>query len=1128
MKNKIRLICCRMLVTAAIVSGFNMRSNAANESPVGPLPTIHYLDLSYTSALPADERYDIRHVAACLQGLANREAPRVFLTFHSVDNIWRTRLRESGGLCEGWGLYDMVSIEGYLSLFSEYATGVVLYDPDPNTGVISSSLVATTVAGVENGIAVRKDTSAGSMYNYLVNDLDGPQLPVLFDLTGKFIGSGIIWQTSTPSTGSAKCDAYIWAKEKYIDTGKCDPTTLMYTLDLWGLKVGANLDTQLSNLDYAVEKKGFCFELSPWGDEIPNDDPGQPLGADLDTFKQILNACNIQTGQSEMIKFCGFTSWNYKYTSFDSVGGSHGPVDTEWETLRILSAYNTYGETDAPGGNYLSNASFYNGLLPETENRRYVQNPAPTYSDLQAKGYIDGNGNVAQGNYILLGLGDYDQASWTLNWLAADRYDDPARGQTQCSWAIDPNAIDRVSVALDYMYRHKTAKDYFMAWDSGAGYVHPTQLYGSRSPSGYPSAVDLWQDHCRKYYRIFDYSITAWLLNEGSGGTMSTTEIDNYMSFSGDGMGFHNDLSTSPQIRNNIPYQRMNWGPTVSGAGLSFGWERTVLWYPSDVKAKEDASAANQHFLNAYEYYYLMRHHLGGNNNHRATWVSDTIPRIMAASQNYPVTVTVRNDGWEAWSETNLYRLSHAVLPEGSPAATAPDYDSTLPNRILLPGGTTVNPGESITFSFSLTAPSVNGDYDFYYDMVEDGVAWFRDTNNIEWKKPIIVATHETDIDTDGDGSPDVVEEKNGALYWHPDDFLTLVLLENLLQTYDGTPKPVSVTTTPPGLPVDLTYDGSTNAPINPGNYTVIGTVAEITHSASVTNTLVINPPVEYDAWKVGWFTEAEQTNAAISGPEVYYDSDGFNNWEEYISGTDPTDGQAFPSVGIQPVVNGYILNWSPVQGRAYSLDWSPDLTQGFIPLKNNLRWPQSSYTDQTHQAETEGFYQMDVSISTVITAATIAAGDASGAFGDLFHNATITANSAIYPSIFFVEDLFSGTPAQTIFADGTGSVLSYVDFNTANPIHLGKIIIGLMNDGASVARALNQIRVYASASAGDVQDSLVAEISVDPDYITAYGDSSITVSINLAEDAQYFRVEFMENNDFMGVRVMEIDGFSE
>jgi len=659
----------------------------ASRAVAGSLPTIYHLDLQYTSLLPANERYDVRHVAVCLQGLANREASRAFLSFHSADSVWLTRLREPGGLCEGWELYAVGDMEQYISLFSKYANGVVLYDPDPNTGVISSSLVATTAAGVENAIAVRKDTSVGSMYNYLVNDASGPQLPVLVDLTGKFTGSGTIWQTTTPSTGSAKCDAYIWAKEKYIDTGKCDPTTLMYTLDLWGLKEGADLRAQLSNLDYAVQKKGFCFELSPWGDEIATDDPGQPLGTDLATFKKILHACNLQTGKSKMIKFCGFTNWDYKYTSNGSVGGSHGEVATEWETARLLSAYNAYLEADAPGMNYLSSSSFYSGLAPETEMRRYVQNPAPTFSALQAKGYIDGSGNVADGNYILIGMGDYDQASWTLNWLASGIYDDSNRGNVECSWGIDPNAIDRASVAIDYMYRHKTAKDYFMAWDSGAGYVHPTQLYGSRSPSGYPSAVGIWQEHCRKYYRMLDYSISGWLLNAGSGGSMSTTEVDNYKSFSGDGIGFHNNLSGDPSLRDNVPYQQMNHGGTIAySTGVHFGWEREVLWTPTQLKQKVDASASNQHFLNAYEYYYLMRYYKGGNNNHRATWVSDTIPRIMAAGQVYPVTVTVRNDGWDTWSEASLYRLGHVVLPEGSPTATSSDYDLTSPNRIFLLG----------------------------------------------------------------------------------------------------------------------------------------------------------------------------------------------------------------------------------------------------------------------------------------------------------------------------------------------------------------------------------------------------------------------------------------------------------
>src|SRR5690606_1879669 len=141
------------------------------------------------------------------------------------------------------------NIETLLDRFPGLVKGVVLYDPDPNTGVISTSLAATTAAGVEGAIALRKDPTPGSLYNRLVHDPAGPKLPVLIDLTAKFTGRGTIWETNLPSTGSARCDAYVWARHKYLDAGLCDPTTLSYSLDLWGLKVNANLDAQLSNLD---------------------------------------------------------------------------------------------------------------------------------------------------------------------------------------------------------------------------------------------------------------------------------------------------------------------------------------------------------------------------------------------------------------------------------------------------------------------------------------------------------------------------------------------------------------------------------------------------------------------------------------------------------------------------------------------------------------------------------------------------------------------------------------------------------------------------------------------------------------------------------------------------------------
>ncbi|RFF32403.1 MBG domain-containing protein, partial [Wenzhouxiangella sediminis] len=66
------------------------------------------------------------------------------------------------------------------------------------------------------------------------------------------------------------------------------------------------------------------------------------------------------------------------------------------------------------------------------------------------------------------------------------------------------------------------------------------------------------------------------------------------------------------------------------------------------------------------------------------------------------------------------------------------------------------------------------------------------------------------------------------------------VTLSNLTQTYDGATKPVSVSTTPAGLNVVVTYDGGTAAPVDAGSYSVAASIDEPDYSGSAGDTLVI------------------------------------------------------------------------------------------------------------------------------------------------------------------------------------------------------------------------------------------------------------------------------------------------
>jgi autotransporter-associated beta strand protein len=67
------------------------------------------------------------------------------------------------------------------------------------------------------------------------------------------------------------------------------------------------------------------------------------------------------------------------------------------------------------------------------------------------------------------------------------------------------------------------------------------------------------------------------------------------------------------------------------------------------------------------------------------------------------------------------------------------------------------------------------------------------------------------------------------------------VNLSNLLQTYDGSPKPIAATTTPPGLANSVTYAGSATVPTNAGTYAVVATITEPNYTGTASGNLTIS-----------------------------------------------------------------------------------------------------------------------------------------------------------------------------------------------------------------------------------------------------------------------------------------------
>lgn len=74
------------------------------------------------------------------------------------------------------------------------------------------------------------------------------------------------------------------------------------------------------------------------------------------------------------------------------------------------------------------------------------------------------------------------------------------------------------------------------------------------------------------------------------------------------------------------------------------------------------------------------------------------------------------------------------------------------------------------------------------------------------------------------------------------------LVINDLEQTYDGGEKVVAVMTDPPGLPVEVTYDGQADPPVAPGIYTVEARVTDPLYAGFADASLRVNPTITAEA----------------------------------------------------------------------------------------------------------------------------------------------------------------------------------------------------------------------------------------------------------------------------------------
>ncbi len=563
-----------------------------------------------------------------LQGLLNRDfgvdanhSTLIHSNWGEVDVGWIDEITKEGSILnppteengeDGLTQVLLSDFDSFYQVFRDviHSCGIILWDGN----VPATANVAGTICGLDGYLPV---LAQSPLHQMLAED----GVPVKQSLVGLFADGNKgqnIAGTSVVSTGSAKNDAYLWALEKYF--ARCSSEYLAYILDGSVCIKGydayedhptALLNTStvncLANHDYLIARRCFFFDLAPYKGEAACDDPAQQngladIGTDNATMLKIYQARYDRAG-GEFGALLGFPPWWVKYTAFREMG-SKAETWVEWLYCEYITCYNLAKEADAQSPAAMSNGSVYFKYVP-----KYSQ-----YTNNKTKQSLTFDKNTY---YYTIYLGDYDSSAWLRQHIYnmwVKNGGDTVRGSLPLMWGINPNLSYRVPMIFDYLYENKTANDYFVGGDGGAGYIIPAALFhdttlsymGEKRPSGNEAAGDAFASYTLPFYQRFDMDITGFLINGNNGNiTKNIAKCVNQYSPVGN---FANASSMGIYKYNGTYYVNCYTGIGTSGAyetmynfasgGMSsrfnkknFGAYRTVCHTPTQIAGNVDEFA---------------------------------------------------------------------------------------------------------------------------------------------------------------------------------------------------------------------------------------------------------------------------------------------------------------------------------------------------------------------------------------------------------------------------------------------------------------------------------------------------------------------------------------------------------
>lgn len=566
--------------------------------------------------------HDIARLICSLQGLINRDMTKnqiaLYIQYDDTDTFWYNQMATSGGVLNGYSKVTISSFTKFLDTFKTQlqSCGMILWDPN----VPATANVAATICGLDGYLPVKYDTDDNSLMTKL-GDLG---VKSKLSLKGKFTGKGVISGTKIASTGSTKCDAYLWAMDKYMnrtskkmiaympDGAGCVTTNPIYSDSDAKSAFGNNIYDH----DYLIANACFFFDLSPVGTEVPCDDKTQQVGTDLKTLRKILQK-QYDRNSGKFSQVIGFPPWWIKYTTHNGWGSLPGTT-VEWMFTDIATQYNLAKEADAAQPCCMTNASVYQHVSLKSSYKN--TNKKTTVTERFDSNTV----------YLLYYMGDYDSSAWLKKWVPT-LWADSGKGKMPMMWSFNPNLSDRLPVAFNYVYSNMDSMDYFVSGDSGPGYIIPGGLYQSLCPDRpNPDGANAWVTYSKPYMTKFDMDIVGFIINGNY--KMNTTIMKTYNQFAPVG-SFHNDSSKPLTIANGTPYVYLKNGVGNPGGyqesaegmysylktnmkGLNFGAFRTICWTPSQINqlsetflayAKKQDPNTTYKFVDPYTYFAMIR-----------------------------------------------------------------------------------------------------------------------------------------------------------------------------------------------------------------------------------------------------------------------------------------------------------------------------------------------------------------------------------------------------------------------------------------------------------------------------------------------------------------------------------------